>query len=109
MLRAVPGVLRMGSYDSIARIIWCPLEGYADALDDLRRSTQPMSILVGASDEFLLAERYPALVRDARSDVAVEVIPGLGHTELVTQSVGLEAITVAVTRNGPSPRRAAAL
>ncbi len=67
-----------------------------------------MSILVGASDEFLAAERYPALVRDARSDVAVEVIPGLGHNELVTQPVGLEAITAAVTRNGPSPHRAKA-
>jgi len=70
---------------------------HADPLNDIRRSTQPMSILVGEGDEVVDAQQYPPLVTVARSDVAVQLLPSLGHTELVTKPAALDAVVAAVT------------
>jgi hypothetical protein len=56
-----------------------------------------MSILVGEGDEVVDAQQYPPLVTAARSDVAVQLLPSLGHTELVTKPAALDAVVAAVT------------
>ena len=62
-------------------------------LEDIRRTTRPVDVLVGRSDELLDAEKLKDEFTSERTDVPVVILPGMGHSDMVTN---LKAIRVLV-------------
>jgi alpha-beta hydrolase superfamily lysophospholipase len=66
-----------------------------DYLADIRRAVRPMRAFVGGSDELLDAEKLKTEFQSQRSDVPVSIIPGLGHSDMVTQPDAIRALVAA--------------
>jgi pimeloyl-ACP methyl ester carboxylesterase len=77
---------------------------HMDALDDLRKASKPMAVVIGENDELLVAPQYPAVVHGVRPELPVRMVPGVGHTGLVTQPTGIEAIVAACLAQGISAK-----
>lgn len=60
-----------------------------------RSPVRPMQVFVGGSDELLDAEKLKAEFRSQRSDVPVSIIPGLGHSDMVTKPDSIRALVAA--------------
>lgn len=43
------------------------------------QTKQPMALLAGDADDQFYADRYGPLLKPAKPDLAVDIIPGLGH------------------------------
>jgi non-heme chloroperoxidase len=56
-----------------------------DYLADIRRVARPMRVFVGGSDELLDAAKLEIEFQSQRSDVPVSIIPGMGHSDMVTR------------------------
>lgn len=67
-----------------------------DYLADIRRAARPIRVLVGGSDELLDAEKLMTEFQSQRSDVPVSIIPGLGHSDMVTRPDAIRAVVAAV-------------
>jgi non-heme chloroperoxidase len=72
--------------------------GTSAYLGDMKRAGKPMAVLVGERDELLYAERFDAVIHDALPGATVQVIPGVGHTSLLTDPGALQAIGAALRR-----------
>jgi len=68
---------------------------HEDYLADIRGATRPVEVYVGAADELLDAEQLRAEFQSQRGDVPVFILPGLGHSDMVTHN---EAIRTIVAR-----------
>lgn len=66
-----------------------------DYLADIRRVVRPLQVFVGGSDELLDAEKLEREFRSQRSDVPVSIIPGMGHSEMMTHPTAIRAIVAA--------------
>ena len=66
-----------------------------DYLADIRRANRPVQVLVGGSDEILDAEKLKAEFQTQRSDIPVTIIPGLGHSDMVTRPDAIGALAAA--------------
>jgi pimeloyl-ACP methyl ester carboxylesterase len=66
-----------------------------DYLADIRRAARPIRVLVGGSDELLDSEKLTTEFQSQRSDVPVSIIPGLGHSDLVTRPDAIRAVVAA--------------
>jgi len=66
-----------------------------DYLGDMRRAGRPMTVLVGGSDELLDAEKLKTEFQSQRPDVPVSIVPGMGHSDMVTRAVAIRAIVAA--------------
>ena len=66
-----------------------------DYLADIRRAARPIRVLVGGSDELLDAEKLKTEFQLQRSDVPVSIIPGLGHSDMVTRPDAIRAVVAA--------------
>lgn len=66
-----------------------------DYLADIRRAVRPMRVFVGGSDELLDAQQLEREFRSQRSDVPVSIIPGMGHSDMVTHPAAIRAIVAA--------------
>jgi non-heme chloroperoxidase len=62
---------------------------------DIRRAARPMQTFVGGSDELLDAEKLKTEFQSQRLDVPVSIIPGLGHSDMVTQPDAIGALVAA--------------
>ena len=62
-------------------------------LEDIRRISRPVDVFVGGSDELLDAEKLKDEFNSERTDVPVVILPGMGHSDMVTN---LKAIRVLV-------------
>ncbi len=74
-----------------------------DYLGDIRRSVRPMHVFVGGSDELIDGEKLKAEFQSQRSDVPVSIIPGLGHSDMVTRPDAIIALVTAFNQR-PPPR-----
>jgi pimeloyl-ACP methyl ester carboxylesterase len=63
-----------------------------DYLEALRRSTKPIALLVGSADELMYPDRYAPLLQPARSDLAITVVPGIGHIGMTVAPAGIAAV-----------------
>ena len=63
-----------------------------DYLADIRRTVRPMRVFVGGSDELLDAQNLKSEFQSQRSDVPVSIIPGMGHSDMVTRSDAILAL-----------------
>jgi pimeloyl-ACP methyl ester carboxylesterase len=67
-----------------------------DYLGDIRRTVRPMRVFVGGSDELLDAQKLKGEFHSQRSDVPVSIIPGMGHSDMVTRPDAILALVAAV-------------
>jgi len=66
-----------------------------DYLADIRRTVRPMRVFVGGSDDLLDAQKLKSEFQSQRSDVPVSIIPGMGHSDMVTRQDPILAIVAA--------------
>jgi pimeloyl-ACP methyl ester carboxylesterase len=64
-----------------------------DYLADMRRAVRPIQVFVGGSDELLDARKLQGEFQSQRSDVPVSILPGLGHSDMVTHPDAIRAVT----------------
>ena len=64
-------------------------------LEDFRCVTKPMSVLVGANDEFFYANKFAPLIHEVRPDIAVGVVPNVGHMSIALEPDSIQQ-TIAV-------------
>jgi pimeloyl-ACP methyl ester carboxylesterase len=69
---------------------------HQDYLADIRGVNRPMRVFVGRSDELLDPEKLKIEFQTQRQDVPVVILPGLGHSDMVTRPEAIRAIVGAV-------------
>lgn len=57
-----------------------------DYLDDLRRAPGTVALLAGSEDEIFFANQYAPVLKPARPELDVTIIPGLRHMDMIIQS-----------------------
>ena len=63
-----------------------------DYLADIRAAPQTLQVLVGTDDELFLADQMQKLFREQQPQAKVIVLPGIGHSALVTDRRAIDAI-----------------
>jgi len=66
-----------------------------DYLADIRRAARPVQVFVGGADEILDAEKLRIEFQSQRRDVPIFILPGLGHSDMVTNPEAIRAIVSA--------------
>ena len=66
-----------------------------DYLADIRRAARPMQVFVGAADQLLDAQKLKAEFYSQRSDTTVVILPGLGHSDMVTSPDAIRVLVAA--------------
>jgi alpha-beta hydrolase superfamily lysophospholipase len=59
---------------------------------EIARIDRPMIIAVGENDELFRAEQYAPLLKDLNPRISVEVVPGLGHLDMIARERACAAI-----------------
>jgi pimeloyl-ACP methyl ester carboxylesterase len=68
------------------------LSPHRDYLSEFRRAPRPLALFVGAEDDEFYADRYAPLLKPVRPDLAITVLPGFGHIDMVTAPGATRAI-----------------
>jgi pimeloyl-ACP methyl ester carboxylesterase len=68
-------------------------------LADLKAAPGQVSLLAGSRDEIFFSNRYAGLLKPVRPDLAVTLVPGLGHTDMTLKPAGIDAIAATVFSN----------
>ena len=55
-----------------------------------------MALLIGSEDEINIADRYAPLLTPVKPDLAIEVLPGIAHINLISDPKALRATAAAV-------------
>jgi alpha-beta hydrolase superfamily lysophospholipase len=63
-----------------------------DYLADIRNIQKPTATMVGQKDEFSLPEQFAPVFHSQRQDVTVEIVPRLGHLDMITSPAALQAV-----------------
>jgi pimeloyl-ACP methyl ester carboxylesterase len=72
---------------------------YATYLRNIRR---PAVLLVGSADKQVMPEQFAPLLQRLGSDIPVRVLPGLGHSDMITAPAALAALVAAVASSPPT-------
>ena len=59
---------------------------------EIARIDRPTIVAVGANDELFRAEQYAPLLKELNPQISVEVVPGLGHLDMIAQERACTAI-----------------
>ena len=59
--------------------------------DDFHQVRKPMTLLAGSDDDEMYADQYAPLLHSLRPDIAVQVIPGVGHIGITSDAPALAA------------------
>jgi pimeloyl-ACP methyl ester carboxylesterase len=86
---------------------WRLMTGFAprDYRTDLRALCKPARVLVGADDEALVADRFEPVFAELAPHARVDVVPGVGHLDLVLASAARDA-AISWLREFPSGQMA---
>ena len=70
---------------------------------DIRSVSKPMTVLVGGDDQvFIPAEFEQVFHVDAgREDIPVTILPGLGHSDMITSPLAIQAVVLASGNRSP--------
>lgn len=79
-----------GTYSFRLQQNFQPHETY---LEDLKHTKQPITILVGEKDEVFFPDQFAPLFHPARKDIDVKILPGLSHTDMITDPEALKIIS----------------
>lgn len=63
-----------------------------DWRSELARIDRPTTVAVGANDELFRAEQYGPLLKELNPRISVDVIPGLGHLDMIAQDRACAAV-----------------
>jgi non-heme chloroperoxidase len=63
-----------------------------DYLAALHRSTKPIALLVGGADELMYPEAYEPLLQPLKADLAITVVPGIGHIGMTVAPESIAAV-----------------
>lgn len=63
-----------------------------DWRNDIARIDRPTIVAVGAKDELFYAEQYAPLLKELNPRISVEVVPGLGHLDMIAQERACAAV-----------------
>ena len=77
-----------------------------DYLAALARNTKPVALLVGASDEFFFPDRFEPLFKPARPDLAIIIVPDVGHVGMIVTPEGIAAVRKSFLDLTGGPRQA---
>jgi non-heme chloroperoxidase len=66
-----------------------------DYLADIRRAARPVEVFVGGADEVLDAQKLKTEFQSQRHDVPVFILPGFGHSDMVTRPDAIRTIVAA--------------
>lgn len=69
---------------------------HANYRADIRGSKGPMLVFVGGADELFLPDQFAKVFRAERQDVPVAILPGLGHSDMITKPLAIETVVQAV-------------
>lgn len=61
----------------------------------LPRSDKPVALLVGGSDELFYPDKFAPLLKPSRPDLAVTIVPGVGHIGMTVAPEGIAAVVKA--------------
>jgi alpha-beta hydrolase superfamily lysophospholipase len=75
---------------------------HPDFRSDLAAATKPLTIISGADDELMLADKYAEAVRGITPPVNVKLIDGVNHMGIVSNPAAISAIAADVAAAGPS-------
>lgn len=62
---------------------------------DIHGAKKPMQVLVGKEDEVFYADRFASVFKEAGRSIPVTILPGIGHMDLVLNSVAVTAVVSA--------------
>ena len=83
---------RTVSYSYRLQLSYRPHEDY---LGDVRAIRRPATVLIGERDELFRAEAYAPLLEPVQPRLKVQMLPGLGHLDMVIDEAALAAIVKA--------------
>ncbi len=66
-----------------------------DYLGDIRRANRPVQVFVGGADELLDAQKLKVEFQAQRADISVSILPGMSHSEMVTNPDAIRALVAA--------------
>jgi pimeloyl-ACP methyl ester carboxylesterase len=66
--------------------------GSRDYFSEHERTKKPMALIAGANDDQFYADRYPSVLQPAKSDLTVELVPGLDHVDMLIKPAALAAL-----------------
>ncbi len=64
-----------------------------DYVGELERTKKPMALIAGAADDQFYADRYAAILKPAKPDLTVELVPGLDHVDMIMKPAALAALS----------------
>ncbi len=67
---------------------------------DLARATRPVTVISGADDELMFADKYSEAMQGAKVAVDVRLIEGINHMGIVTVPRAISAIADDVATRG---------
>jgi alpha-beta hydrolase superfamily lysophospholipase len=72
-----------------------------DYRTDLAAATKPLTIISGADDELMLADKYAEAVRDVAPKVNVRLVQGINHIGIVSSPAAVSLVANDVATAGP--------
>ena len=75
---------------------------HRDFRSDLAAATKPLTIISGADDELMLADKYAEAVRGITPPVNVKLIDGVNHMGIVSNPAAISVVADDVATTGPS-------
>lgn len=89
----LPNAAVTSSYSWRMLLNFQPDEDYAA---DIRAVSKLMQVLVGEKDELFLPDKFEAVFDAERKDIPVAILPGLGHVDMVTNPLAIQAVVTAL-------------
>ena len=68
---------------------------------DIRAVDRPMQVFVGGKDELFIPEKFSEVFGAERRDIPVTILPGFGHSDMITKPVAIQAIVDALQQERP--------
>jgi alpha-beta hydrolase superfamily lysophospholipase len=75
---------------------------HPDFRSDLTAATRPLTIIAGADDELMFADKYAEVVRGITPSIDVKLIDGVNHMGIVSNPAAISFIAADVATTGPS-------
>ena len=67
---------------------------------DIRAVPRPMLVFVGGADELFLPEKFGQVFGAERRDIPVTILPGMGHSDMITKPEAISATVKAFPVQG---------
>jgi pimeloyl-ACP methyl ester carboxylesterase len=61
-------------------------------IDELRNCKKPMALIAGAADDQFYADRYAPVMKPAKPDLRVTLVPGMDHVDMLMKPLALAAL-----------------